>query len=298
MKQVKLILSTILFTIFVVSCTEKITIKPQDGQQLLGVYGSITDELKKHEITLSRTMQFYEDGKPEMVSDAVIFVHDGTDTVWYEETDQKGKYQTIEKFAGKPKHTYYLSIDLPEYEGGGHYFAQSTMLENVEQIDSIVVKQYQLANVIFKKVLGLYPYFQSLKDENAYYMVKAFVNDSLAATGNKLTNCAIYNLGGMSGWYVNGPLMAQLAGEMPVWSFSSEESGNDSLKVLHHGDTVRMDLSVVSSGYAGYISDIASSNGSNPMMGSPANVRTNICPDGTAVGYFNAATIKEKTIIY
>ena len=279
------------------SCKEKITIEPQEGPQLLGVYGSITDEYKNHKITLSRTSDFYATGGPEMISDATVFVYDNIDTVLYEETAENGVYQSVEKFSGRENHTYNLSIDLPEHEGGGHYYAQAEMLQCITDVDSIVIKQYQVANVLVDNMLGLYPYFQSLKNEDANYMVRAYVNDSLFG-GEKLTNCGIYNLGGMSGWYVNGPMMAYLAGEIPVWSFLTEESGADSLKVLHHGDTVRLDLSVITSDYAAYISGISSSNGSNPMMGSPSNVRTNIYPEGTAVGFFYAAAIRRKTIIY
>lgn len=297
MKQLKHIFNIFLFSLLVVSCKERITIEPQEGPQLLGVYGSITDEFKNHKITLSRTSDFYATGEPEMISDATVFVYDNIDTVLYEETEENGVYQSVEKFSGKENHNYYLSIDLPEHEGGGHYYAQAEMIQSITDVDSIVIKQYQVANVLVNNMLGLYPYFQSLKNEDAYYMVKSYVNDSLAG-GEKLTNCGIYNLGGMSGWYVNGPMMAYLAGEIPVWSFLTEESGADSLKVLHHGDTVRMDLSVITSDYAAYISGISSSNGSNPMMGSPSNVRTNIYPEGTAVGYFYAAAIRRKTIIY
>lgn len=297
MKQLKHIFYLFLFSLLVVSCKEKITIEPQEGPQLLGVYGSITDEFKNHKITLSRTSDFYATGGPEMISDATVFVYDDIDTVCYEETEENGVYQSVEMFSGKENHNYHLSIDLPEHEGGGHYYAQAKMLQSITDVDSIVIKQYQVANVQVDNVLGLYPYFQSIKNEDAYYLVKAYVNDSLAG-GEKLTNCGIYNLGGMSGWYVNGPLMAYLAGEIPVWSFLTEESSADSLEVLHHGDTVRMDLSVITSGYAAYISGISSSNGSNPMMGSPSNVRTNIYPEGTAVGYFYAAAIRRKTVIY
>lgn len=280
------------------SCTEKMKIKPQEGPQLIGVYGSITDELKRHEITISRTMEFYATGEPQMISDATVFVHDGVDTIWFEETENKGIYQTTEEIAGIPEHTYFLSIDLPENEGGDHLYAQSTLYPNVEHIDSIVIKPYKVANVSVLNTLGLYPYFLSLKDQNTYYMIRAYVNDSLAGA-DKITNCGIYNLGGMSGWYVNGPLMAQLAGEMPVWSFREQNSGSsDTLHVLHHGDTVRMDLYVIPYGYASYISEIANSNGSNPLMGTPSNVSTNIGPEGKAAGFFYAASLRNATIIY
>jgi len=280
-----------------VSCTEPMKIEPQEGPQLLGVIGSFTDEVKKHTLKLSRTTDFYDTLAPELISDATIFLHDGIDTVWYEETEEKGVYQTVNEVAGIPNHTYFLSIDLPEYEGGGHYYAQSTMHQNVEKIDSIRIKKYQIANVLFNNVLGLYPYFQSLKDENTYYMIKAYVNDSIKG-GEKITNCGIYNLGGMSGWYVNGKPMATLAGEMPVWSFGMKISGSDTIRDLNRGDTVRMDLLVIPYGYASYVSEISNSNGSNPLFGTPSNVSTNIGPEGTASGYFYAASLKSISIIY
>lgn len=280
-----------------VSCTEPMKIEPQEGPQLLGVIGSFTDEVKKHTLKLSRTTDFYDTLAPELISDATIFLHDGIDTVWYEETEEKGVYQTVNEVAGIPNHTYFLSIDLPEYEGGGHYYAQSTMHPNVEKIDSIKIKKYQIANVLFNNVLGLYPYFQSLTDENTYYMVKAYVNDSIKG-GEKITNCGIYNLGGMSGWYVNGKPMATLAGEMPVWSFGMKISGTDTIRDLNRGDTVRMDLLVIPYGYASYVSEISNSNGSNPLFGTPSNVSTNIGPEGTAAGYFYAASLKSISIIY
>lgn len=282
-----------------ISCREDIKIKPAEGEQLLGVSGSITNELKKHELTLSRTMGFYEEGDQEMVSDASIFVHDNNDTIWYEETEESGVYQMVTEYAGKENHTYFLSIDLPEHEGGGHYFSQSTMETGIETIDSLVIKQYKIADVEINGVLGLYPYFMSIADENAYYMIKVAVNDSII-NGDKITNCYIFSLLGMSGWYFNGTMMAMMAGEIPVWDFYDGDSqgANQANNCIFHGDTIRMDLSVIPAGFASYVSSITASNGSNPMLGTPSNVSTNIGPDGKAVGFFYTATTTSKTIIY
>lgn len=40
------------------SCTEPIKIEPQEGPQMVGVFGSITNEYKKHTVELSRTRDF------------------------------------------------------------------------------------------------------------------------------------------------------------------------------------------------------------------------------------------------
>ena len=47
-----------------------------------------------------------------------------------------------------------------------------------------------------------------------------------------------------------------------------------------------------------YISDINSNFGSNPMMGMPYNVSTNIYPEGKAVGFFEAYSSVNTSIIY
>ena len=86
MKKILIILSAI---IGLTACTERMTIDVQEGERLVGVSGSITDEYKHHEVILSYTEEFYG-GAPEMISDAVVYVLDGADTMWFEETEKPG----------------------------------------------------------------------------------------------------------------------------------------------------------------------------------------------------------------
>ncbi len=90
----------ILLFSFLYSCTEPIEIKPADGPQMVGIFGSITNEHKKHTVELSRTRDFYSTASPEMSSNAEVRLTDGIDTIYYEETEKAGIYQTIDEVAG------------------------------------------------------------------------------------------------------------------------------------------------------------------------------------------------------
>lgn len=284
------------------SCTKEIRIDTQEGPQLIGISGYITNEYKKHEVVISKTADFYSEEEIEMISGAEVFVYDGFDTLYYNETDDAGHYESAASFAGVVGRTYYLYVNIFDDDGIHSFHAESKMRENVSQIDSITIKDYVFGEFDFQGILGMYPYFQSLPDDDTYYLVNAAINDSLVR--KSLLKCSTYSLYGLSGLYVNSEFMANLVGEQSVFTFydGSEYEGNlnenDSLKILNKGDKVTMIMYSITPGFAGYKSDISSSSGSNPMMGMPYNVRTNIYPKDEAVGYFEAASVVTKSIIY
>lgn len=288
-KNIIIILALIGFS----ACTEKMMIDTPEGEQLVGISGSITDEYKQHEIIISRTTPFYG-GEPAMISNATVFVVDnGTDTIWFEESDKNGYYLSVETFAGEPHHKYHLSVDFSDINGHHHFYAQSKMNENVEVVDSIIVKTLIFNAIELKDYLGVYPYFQTLDDPDIFYMARVKINNEDVG-GDTLTKCELFNAMGYSGIYFNGQYMVSIAGEFPVGALNQK----DSLQVVHRGDTVTLDLWSIPLGYAGYITDIASSTGSNPMMGTPSNVTTNIYPEGEAVGYFHASSLRQCSVIY
>ena len=283
---------TLLALLMLTACTERIRITPQDGTQLIGVSGSVTDEYKKQEVVVSRTMPFYG-GEPEMVSDAIVFVVDGADTIWYEESENPGIYLSVNEFAGQVGHTYHLSIDFIDESGSRHFFAESTMNANVERIDSIRIKPWMFNSLEMKDHLGVYPYFQTNDDPSICYMARVKINNEDVG-GDTLTKCQIFQPMGFAGIYFNGPFMVMISGEFPIYALNQR----DSLQVLHTGDTVTMDLWSIPEFYGYYITDIIASTGSNPMMGTPSNVRTNINPEGEAVGCFHASSLRQCSVIY
>lgn len=290
MRKISIIL---LIIIGLVSCSEKMTIETQEGVQLVGVSGSITDEYKKQEVVIGRTATFYSSTQPEMISNATVYVVDGADTIWYEESDNHGYYFSENEFAGEPGHTYNLYINLSDEDGNEHFYSQSTMNENVEKIDSISVKPYIFNALEVKDMLGVYPYFLTLDDPKIYYMTRVSINGEDVG-GDTLTKCMLFESLGYAGIYFNGPLMVAIAGEFPVYGLNQL----DEAQTVHSGDTITLDLWSIPGDYAHYISEISSSTGTNPMMGTPSNVRTNIYPEGKAVGCFHASSVRKVSVIY
>ena len=274
------------------ACTEKMIIETQEGARLVGVSGSITDEYKKQEVIISRTETFYG-GSPEMISDAIVFVVDGADTIWFEESENSGHYFSVNEFAGQTEHTYHLSIDFVDENGNQHFYADSKMNENVERIDSMRVKKWAYNALESKDKLGVYPYFQTTYDPKTYYMARVEINGKMVG-GDTLTKCELFELYGLAGIYFNSAAMVSIVGEFPIYGLNQK----DSLQVVHRGDTVTLDLWSIPGDYAHYIFEIASSTGSNPMMGTPTNVSTNIYPEGKAVGCFHASSLRQCSVIY
>ena len=61
------------------SCREDIVIDLEEGNPLVGVEGSFTDEYKRHEVILSYTSDFYQADAIRMVCGAKVAVTDGVE---------------------------------------------------------------------------------------------------------------------------------------------------------------------------------------------------------------------------
>lgn len=273
------------------SCREEIIIDLEEGSPLIGVEGSITDEYKRHEVILSYTADFYNAEEIRMISGAKVVVTDGVDTIpYWEQSDQPGHYLT-DSVAGRKKTLYTLLVDVPE-EGGGYkrLSAESYMQDNVEEIDSIVLKRTSMfPNVpLWDTIFMLYPYFQSLPDPSIVYMIK--VTQDTVPQNDTLLQANSIPMAGYAGYYVNGPEMLENTSEIPVAMMTKSE--------LHDGMYIRLDLLSIPSDYMMFVFSVKMAMGSNPMMGPPTNVLTNIQPSREAVGWFYAASVVSKELIY
>lgn len=301
------ILSIIILLIGLTSCIDEIEIDTQEGPQLVGINGYISDEYKKHQIVVSKTMDFYSTDEIEMISGAEVFIYDGYDTIFFEETENKGYYETKDSISGVIGRTYFLNVNYIDDDGEHRYYAQSTMRENVPQIDSLKIKNVSLGIIpgVIDSTLSLYPYFQSLADQETNYLINIAINDSIL--DSSLIKCGSLSLMGLSGMYFNGPEMVSMVGEQSVHTFEislyqyidEEIVGTTAIMTsIENGDKITMYLYSITPEFHKYISDINSNFGSNPMMGMPYNVSTNIYPIGKAVGFFEAYSIVEASIIY
>lgn len=277
------------------ACTEDIVIDVEKGDPMVGVEASFTDELKHHEAILSYSAEFYSEGDIRMISGATVYVTDGVDTVYYvEDAEQRGHYFT-DLVAGRKNTMYRLGVDVETPDGSKkHLWAESYMPDNVESVDSLVIKHFNGGNdtipttFLTDTIEWLYPYFQTLPDPTIIYMPMISKNDTMMTDSLKLR--MMIPQGGFAGYYVNGPEMQQSNKEIPIAYFRRS--------TLKDGDRIHADLYSITQDYFMYFYTLLISMGSNPMMGAPANVSTNIQPEGEGVGWFFTASVVSKETVF
>ena len=277
------------------SCTEDIVIDVEKGDPMIGVEAYFTDQLKQHEAILSYTSEFYNGNEVRMVSGAKVYVTDGVDTVYYyEDAEQTGHYFT-DSVAGKKNIMYRFCVEIPEADGSiQQVFAESIIPENVESIDSLVVKHFNGLNdsmpstFFMDTIEWLYPYFQSLPDPNIIYMPMVSKNDTSLTDSLKVR--MMIPQGGFAGYYVNGIEMLESNKEIPIAYFRRSQ--------LRDGDRIHADLFSITPEYYYYFYSLLISTGSNPLLGAPANVSTNIQPEGKGVGWFFTASVVSSETVF
>ncbi len=280
---------------FFAACTEDIVIDVEEGNHRIGVEASFTNELKRHETILSYTADFYNQNEIQMVSGATVYVTDGVDTMYYyEDEEQPGHYFT-DSVAGRKNTVYRLCVDAVDQDGESQsLFAEGLIPDNVESIDSLAIKHYNGSNdsipsvFLIDTVEWVYPYFQSLPDPGIIYMPKVWKNDTLVSDSLSLT--MMIPQGGFAGYYVNGPEMLESNKEIPIGYFLRSK--------LNDGDEIRADLYSITPDYYYYFYSILVSTGSNPMLGAPANVSSNIQPEGEGVGWFFTASVVTGSTVF
>ena len=289
----RILCKTLIITVLIsfVACTEDIVIDLEEGRPMLGVEASFTDEWKHHEAVLSYSADFYNKDQIQMVSGAQVFVTDGVDTVFYhEDAEREGHYFT-DLAAGERNRLYTLHVavpDIAEADGYQHYTAESFMPDNAERLDSIAIRPFQSFVPMSDTLMCLYPYFQSIEDVSVVYMVDVFRNDTLLT--DTLSEKLVIPMAGFAGYYVNGEAFLQTNMLFPIASYRKSR--------MTSGDRYRACLSSVTADYMGYVYGIRFSMGSNPMMGAPSNVPTNIQPTGKAVGWFSTASVISAEVEY
>lgn len=296
MRKIADILFVGAFLMFVVSCTEEIFIDVEEGDRMIGVAATFTDELKSHEAILSYTADFYNNNEDiRMVTGATVFVTDGIDTIFYGEDPARPGHYITAPVAGKKRTLYRMWILAPDANGEMvTLFADSFLPDNVDHIDSLVIKPYNGGNdsiptVFFGDTIEwLYPYFQSLSDSSIVYMPMISKNDTLLT--DTLNQRMVIPMAGYAGYYVNGPEMQMANKEIPIYYLRKS--------MMRRGDVFRADLYSIHVDYIFYYYSLLMSNGSNPMLGAPANVSTNIQPEGLGVGWFLTSSVVSAETVF
>lgn len=127
-----------LFTI-ISSCLEPYDFKTETFESALVIEATITNEVKRQEINLSRTFRFEEEG-PSYEAGANVQVIDSDNTV-YNFTDQgNGLYLSDIVFSAQVNKSYTLSIETSD---GRIYSSEPTPMTTITPMDSVeAVRQF------------------------------------------------------------------------------------------------------------------------------------------------------------
>ena len=122
----------LLLALTVVGCVEPYALKTNTYEEALVVEATITNELKKQEVKISKTYRFEENG-PTFETDATVFVTDNNGNQ-YEFEEQADKYVSTSEFQAISGRQYQLNITTND---GRTYISKTETLTTINQIESV-----------------------------------------------------------------------------------------------------------------------------------------------------------------
>ena len=265
-------------TIFLASCTERIDIELDTTYSRLVIEGQVTTDTTAHWVSLSWSTDYYNPATPEGISNAVVTIDDGFETITLEESEnQAGLYETEPNFFGIVGRTYTLIVDLAEPINEISNYTAFNKLNYVAPIDSIALGYRDRFHAWEVKIYALDP---PSVDFYTFNIIKnnILITDTINKVG--LTDDRFFN-----GNYTNG---------VPVYFLRDD----DPVEKVFPGDTITLKMSGITKEYYEFITDIQleTFDFSNPLFsGPPANISTNL--SGGAMGFFAAYSSSYSTVI-
>ncbi len=286
----------LLCLVVMASCTEEIVMDVPQGRRVPVIEGSITDECKRHEVTLSTSSALYDTTGREMISHAEVYATSNGDTIWFHERDDKPGHYLSDSVAGHKNRWYHLEVnadDNPLYSWSLRMSVDTKMSDNARGIDSVRLLPKRDENNIplvdDNAAVCVCPYFQTLSDSTIVYNVELYLNGRLFKNRpSKLFN--LFPMQGYAGYYFNGPEMLQNNIEVPV--------GIMNKSYLEEGDVVKVKLYSISKDYMYFLVGQKLAIGVNPVMGAFPAMFSNVFSNCDAIGWFNATSVIEGEGIY
>lgn len=127
----KFIICLLIFS-SITGCTEPFQMQTSTFEDALVIEATITNEVKKQQIKISRTYQF-EDNGPVFETGADVYIEDEAGNQ-YQFTEQNGIYESISEFQAIPGKEYQLFITTADNR---EYTSTREMLTTVNEIESI-----------------------------------------------------------------------------------------------------------------------------------------------------------------
>jgi hypothetical protein len=261
----------ILLATALTGCDEAIKLDLDQTPSRTVIEGQVTDIPKLQFVRITRSLDFYQSGNAERVSDAQVTITDDTgEQVPFVHNpggleDSVGYYRPVAGFVGTIGRTYTMTVHL-----GGSTFTSSDKLLRVTKFDSISYRPnrfFDRDKPSDGKYEELLMYAKEPQDTEDNYLFKFYRNDSLIYTSPG--DVYIFNDYGI-GERIDGVAS-------PVY--------------YAPGDTARVEMySITRDGYLFYndLSTILNSDG-GMFSPPPANPRSNI--SGGALGFFQVSSM-------
>lgn len=260
------------------SCDEPTDLDLRQTPPRIVIEGQVTNKANYQFVKVSRSSDFYTQGKPPRITDAVVTVTDDTGTEFSfqhnpgNHPDSVGIYIPVPAFTGVIGRSYTLRVTAD-----GELFEASDELLPVTTIDSVSYRINE-DEAEDPEEPGLYYelllFAREPQDEKNYYLFKYFRNGNIAL----LNPTDIY--------YSDDVLFAEEINGIPSPVFFGEN------------DSARLEVySLTRKGYIFY-NDLYTvlANDAGGMFGPiPAPPRTNISND--ALGFFQVSAIHEAEIV-
>lgn len=170
----------------IVSCTEPYALQTNTYEDLVVIEATITNELKKQEIKISRTFKL-EEVEPQIESNATVYVTDDLGNQ-YNFIETNGKYVSEFEFQAIPERQYQLFVNT---SNGKQYTSTREKLTTVNNINSLeaTVKNKFGVNGVDITINSFDPtnsskYYRYEYEETNKVVVPFWAPDSLQIYGN------------------------------------------------------------------------------------------------------------------
>lgn len=266
-----------------VSCTETIDnfeLGSSDGYVI--IEGSITNELKQHEVRITRSVGYLSADTVTDVADAAVSISDDKGNTYPLTYTQRGVYKTA-MIQGEIGATYTLEANL-----GGEIYTGVEVIKRVPPIDSIYYSSQKGGHLKIqsgrpgtkepdtdKDHLHILIYTSEPAGKGDYYYWNVYLN-------NKMLTDTLGQTLYVDDQFVDGT-------DFLVFEYDERDEYN----AIHAevGDTVRIETRAITKGYYDHIFGVLleTSFSGSPFGGEPANIKNNL--SNGAMGYFSAEAV-------
>ncbi|MDL2255823.1 DUF4249 family protein [Parabacteroides sp. OttesenSCG-928-G06] len=266
------------------SCKETIFIETDDAPERLVIYGTYSNEVKRHAIRITRSAGYFTTTPSQGVSDAIVTLRSGDKSLQLEELiSEPGTYLMDIPRLGIEGETYTLHVAV-DFDGDGEReeFEATSYLPYIAQLDSIGFHK----SLLIKDMVEIQLYGKLPENEDNNFSLHAYRN-------NKLLNDSL------DGFFIISEEYLDKTEFDGVSCFFLDQSEEETL--LQAGDEVMLTVDVINRDYADFLNNAQrEAAGSIPFFGGPpANIETNFRaihnPGKVAVSGFFATYARSTT---